>query len=153
MAISLPKFRLSESARMRESAAWAARRRSSVSSVEPSSTKMTSKEAAQRSSTGTSRFSNASIFRDSLQTGVITESSGCFVSTGLASDVVISGGLLHRTHGHAGVNEFPARLLHGIRYFSWTVAASLKRNGPYPDQAKYATPPVGSIAKICDYSN
>ena len=75
IATSLPKLRLSDTTPTRSSRACARPIASTVASVEPSSTKMTSWEAAVRSRIGVSRASSGAMLSASLSTGTITESS------------------------------------------------------------------------------
>ncbi len=75
MAISLPKLRENDRAVMRGSAAFSSRATSSVLSLEPSSTKMISKLFTQASA-GMRRATSARRLSPSLNTGMMTESSG-----------------------------------------------------------------------------
>ena len=89
MAISLPKLREKETAVSRASAALTRRKTFSVSSLEPSSMKMTWKDDELRSSTGTRRASSGSMFSASLNTGTTTAISARARAPGYASAAML----------------------------------------------------------------
>ena len=75
MAISLPKFRLNDTARKRGSVPLRALITAIESSALPSSTKITSQPLVAASSTGRSASSSGTRLRASLNTGTTTLSS------------------------------------------------------------------------------